>query len=46
MRGAGLDHLLVVGSESVHRIQETQAALGFALWERVRAVLQRRTAHG
>jgi D-sedoheptulose 7-phosphate isomerase len=46
MRSAGLDHLLVVGSESVHRIQETQAALGFALWERVRAVLQRRTAHG
>jgi D-sedoheptulose 7-phosphate isomerase len=28
-------HCLVVRAESVHRIQETQAALGFALWQAV-----------
>jgi D-sedoheptulose 7-phosphate isomerase len=33
MAAAGLDHCLVVRSDSVHRIQETQAALAFALWE-------------
>jgi D-sedoheptulose 7-phosphate isomerase len=32
MAGAGLDHCLVVRSDSVHRIQEAQAALCFALW--------------
>lgn len=30
-----LDHCLVVRSDSVHRIQETQAALGRALWSGV-----------
>ena len=29
-----VQHCLVVRSDSVHRIQETQAALGFALWDR------------
>jgi D-sedoheptulose 7-phosphate isomerase len=28
-----VDYCLVVDADSVHRIQETQAALGFALWE-------------
>lgn len=30
-------HCLVVMADSVHRIQETQAALGFALWKAVQA---------
>jgi D-sedoheptulose 7-phosphate isomerase len=34
-----VDHCLVVGSDSVHRIQETQAALGVALWDRVQSML-------
>jgi D-sedoheptulose 7-phosphate isomerase len=34
-RSADVDHCLVVASDSVHRIQETQAALGFALWAQV-----------
>jgi D-sedoheptulose 7-phosphate isomerase len=33
------DHCLVVASDSVHRIQETQAALGVALWDRVHSML-------
>jgi D-sedoheptulose 7-phosphate isomerase len=32
MADAGLDHCLVVRSDSVHRIQESQAALCFDLW--------------
>jgi D-sedoheptulose 7-phosphate isomerase len=32
-----LQHCLVVNADSVHRIQETQAALGFALWRAVQA---------
>ncbi len=35
MGRAGLDHCLVVDSDSVHRIQETQAALSAALWRSV-----------
>jgi D-sedoheptulose 7-phosphate isomerase len=35
MATIGLDHCLVVRADSVHRIQETQAAVGFALWEAV-----------
>ena len=31
-----VEHCLVVPLDSVHRIQETQAALGFALWRRCR----------
>ena len=37
-----VQHCLVVQSDSVHRIQETQAALGFALWEAVQQRLARR----
>ena len=32
---AGLDHCIVVRSDSVHRVQEAQAGLGFALWRAV-----------
>ena len=32
-----VEHCLVVDADSVHRIQETQAALGFALWQAVQA---------
>ena len=32
-----VQHCLVVRSDSVHRVQETQAALGFALWAAVQA---------
>lgn len=37
--GGAVDHCLVVGSDSVHRIQETQAALVLDLWERVQALV-------
>ncbi len=36
---ADVDHCLVVEADSVHRIQETQAALMFDLWSRVQAAL-------
>ena len=36
---ADVDHCLVVRSESVHRIQEAQAAVGLALWSSVQARL-------
>lgn len=32
-------HFLLVDADSVHRIQEAQAALGYALWEAVKARL-------
>lgn len=32
-----VQHCLVVNADSVHRIQETQAALGFALWQAVQS---------
>jgi D-sedoheptulose 7-phosphate isomerase len=32
-----VQHCLVVNADSVHRIQETQAALGFTLWREVQA---------
>ncbi|MDE0805641.1 MAG: SIS domain-containing protein [Acidimicrobiales bacterium] len=35
MADADLDVLLVVDADSVHRIQETQAAVGFELWRLV-----------
>ena len=41
MAGAGLDHCLVVGADSVHRIQETQAAMVFELWSAIQAILER-----
>jgi D-sedoheptulose 7-phosphate isomerase len=37
-----IDHCLVVRSDSVHRIQETQSAVVLDLWQRV----QRRLGHG
>ncbi|MDQ6838700.1 MAG: SIS domain-containing protein [Actinomycetota bacterium] len=37
MASGGLDHCFVVGSDSVHRIQETQAYLVFELWRRVQS---------
>jgi hypothetical protein len=37
MAGAALDHCLVVRADSVHRIQETQAALLSALWKRIQS---------
>ncbi len=37
-----VQHCLVVDADSVHRIQETQAALGFALWRHVQARLAAR----
>jgi D-sedoheptulose 7-phosphate isomerase len=39
MAGAGLDHCLVVGADSVHRIQETQAAMVFDLWSAIQGIL-------
>jgi D-sedoheptulose 7-phosphate isomerase len=36
-----VDHCLIVRSESVHRIQEVQGALVFAVWQRVQQVLDR-----
>jgi D-sedoheptulose 7-phosphate isomerase len=38
-QSAHVQHCLVVKADSVHRIQETQAALGFALWKSVQAYL-------
>lgn len=37
-----IDHCLVVEADSIHRIQEAQSALAFALWERVQARLDPR----
>jgi D-sedoheptulose 7-phosphate isomerase len=34
-----LDHCIVVPSESVHRIQETQDAVSLAIWRRLQALL-------
>ncbi len=39
-----IDHCLVVRSDSVHRIQETQSAVVFDLWERVQRLLPERGA--
>lgn len=36
-RSPHVQHCLVVNADSVHRIQETQAALGFALWKETQA---------
>ena len=36
-RSKHVQHCLLVDDDSVHRIQETQAALGFALWREVQA---------
>ena len=42
-RSPHVQHCLLVDDDSVHRIQETQAALGFALWSEVQ---QRCAAQG
>ncbi|MGH9185625.1 MAG: D-sedoheptulose-7-phosphate isomerase [Acidimicrobiales bacterium] len=34
-----LDHLLVVRSQSIHRVQEVQSAIGHRLWSRAQTVL-------
>ncbi len=34
---ADVQHCLIVEADSVHRVQETQAALGFELWQAVQA---------
>ena len=39
LAAASIDHCLIVRSDSVHRIQETQAAVGFKLWLAVQEVL-------
>ncbi len=44
MARAGLDRCLVVASDSVHRIQEAQAALAFDLWRAVHLDLARSAA--
>lgn len=41
---SGLDFCFVVRSDSVHRIQESQAALTYALWSRVQDALSRMAA--
>jgi D-sedoheptulose 7-phosphate isomerase len=38
-RSPFVQHCLLVEDDSVHRIQETQAAMGFALWQQVQARL-------
>jgi hypothetical protein len=39
MAGAGLDHCLVVPSDSIHRIQETHVAIYHILWDLVHTLL-------
>ena len=39
LAAASIDHCLIVRSDSVHRIQEAQAAVGFKLWQAVQEVL-------
>ncbi len=41
-----VQHCLVVRSDSVHRIQETQAALGYALWAAIQDRLTRAAGDG
>ncbi len=36
-----LQHCIIVRADSVHRIQESQAAIGYVLWQRVQAALAR-----
>jgi D-sedoheptulose 7-phosphate isomerase len=39
---ADVDHCLVAPGDSIHRIQETQAALIFAVWSRVQSLVHQR----
>ena len=43
-RADEVDHCVVVDADSVHRIQETQAALACAVWEQVQERLEREVA--
>ena len=43
-RSPSVDHSLVVHSDSVHRIQESQAALAMELWRTVQLELSRKAA--
>lgn len=45
-RSEHVEHCLVVGSDSVHRIQEVQASLMFALWVAVQDHLPPERRHG
>jgi D-sedoheptulose 7-phosphate isomerase len=36
-KSPNVEHCLIVDADSVHRIQETQAALGYALWKAVQS---------
>ena len=45
-RSADVQHCLTVAADSVHRIQETQAAVAFALWAAVQARLDRTNGDG
>ena len=40
-----LDYCFVVRSQSIHRIQESQALLGYHLWESAQRSLRKRTGH-
>ncbi len=42
---ADVDHCLVARAESVHRIQESQAALVFAIWTRVQSLVREAGGH-
>jgi D-sedoheptulose 7-phosphate isomerase len=43
-RSRDVTHCLVVAADSIHRIQETQAALGVAVWSAVQGLLARDAA--
>jgi D-sedoheptulose 7-phosphate isomerase len=45
-RSEHVQHCLVVRSDSVHRIQEVQAALGYALWATIQDELTSAIQHG
>jgi D-sedoheptulose 7-phosphate isomerase len=45
-RSSDIHHCLVVDDESVHRIQESQAAIGYELWRQVQAQLETAITHG
>jgi len=39
-----IDHYLIVHSDSIHRIQETQDSVALALWQQVQAILEHQGA--
>ncbi|MDQ1458617.1 MAG: hypothetical protein QOI08_101, partial [Actinomycetota bacterium] len=38
--GGSVEHCIVVGSASVHRVQETQDAIAFTWWALVQSALE------